>query len=188
MGDKKSLTYQSWHNMKQRCHNAKNPRYPQYGARGIQVCEHWRNNFTQFFADMGTRPSKKHSLGRIDNDGDYTPENCQWGTARQQQNNMRSNKRYLYKDQWMTIAELSRISAVNYDTLWERLHDGMPVHDAVESPLLLDRSRSKKLITINDITHTVKEWRTMHHISPSLLSWRLRKGQSLETALAVVPR
>lgn len=70
--------YGRWYGMKQRCHYEDNDSYPWYGARGIAVCERWRRSFPKFLADMGFPPTPKHSLHRIDRDGDYEPGNVRW--------------------------------------------------------------------------------------------------------------
>lgn len=84
----KHLLYSTWRNMRDRCNYIKHPSYKDYGARGIKVCRRW-DNFALFLADMGERPSPQYSLDRIDNDGDYTPENCRWATKSEQQSNQR---------------------------------------------------------------------------------------------------
>lgn len=84
---KQASEYTTWGGMKRRCHNEGNQDYYLYGARGIKVCERWLNSYPNFLADMGRKPSAKHSLDRINSDGDYEPANCRWATAKQQYEN-----------------------------------------------------------------------------------------------------
>ncbi len=86
----KTLQYHSWRNMKNRCLNEKDINYLNYGARGITICKEWLT-FEGFFKDMGERPSKKHTLDRIDVNGNYCKENCKWSTWKEQANNKRNN-------------------------------------------------------------------------------------------------
>jgi hypothetical protein len=81
--------YKTWSNMIARCENPNVDRYPIYGGRGIRVCEKWRESFGDFLSDMGRRPTPKHSIDRIDVNGNYEPGNCRWATNSEQQRNKR---------------------------------------------------------------------------------------------------
>lgn len=81
--------YRSWEAMRQRCLNPSNKKYPNYGGRGITICSRW-DSFPVFLSDMGLKPSRQHTLDRIDNNLGYDPENCQWADYEQQGHNKRS--------------------------------------------------------------------------------------------------
>lgn len=90
-GMHKTPEYQAWADMKTRCSCATNSRYKDYGGRGITVCASWIESFENFYADMGAKP-KNTSLDRINNDGNYEPNNCRWATKEQQFSNRRTSK------------------------------------------------------------------------------------------------
>lgn len=89
--------YRAWQNMMTRCFNPKATQYAWYGGRGISVCERWRD-FAAFVADVGERPSPKHSLDRIDCNGDYEPGNVRWATHTEQCRNRSSNRSVVRAD------------------------------------------------------------------------------------------
>jgi len=124
--------YKVWGGMIDRCENPKNPSYKNYGERGITVCGRWRNSFVLFYEDMGPRPSVKHSLDRIDNNGSYYPDNCRWATQTEQCNNTRYNVRITIKGRTETLSDWCRILNLNYGRVKMRLVRGWGKERALE--------------------------------------------------------
>lgn len=89
---RRTSEYGIWAAMIQRCENEKNAAYHNYGGRGIRICESWRGSFEAFLADMGKRPSERHSIDRINVNGNYEPSNCRWATTIEQGRNTRTVK------------------------------------------------------------------------------------------------
>lgn len=103
-----SKTYRTWQAMKDRCLNPKASNYARYGGRGIAICERWLS-FKNFLADMGEKPTAKHTIERNDNAGDYVPGNCRWATKKEQANNRDRNP--LYKLTMIEAREIRRLRA-----------------------------------------------------------------------------
>jgi hypothetical protein len=132
-GGKTSPEYNAWYGMLQRCNNPNNKAYKYYGARGVAVCDRWLDSFENFLADVGPRPSHRHSLDRELNDKGYSPENCRWATKKQQTRNQRSNVVVQYQGREMTLAEAAEVAGVPYNLLWRRVRSrGQSLESAIE--------------------------------------------------------
>ena len=130
--------HKAWKNMKQRCLNPNNKRYSDYGGRGITICDRWLN-LDNFLADMGSRPTAKHSLDRIDNDGDYQKDNCKWSTRVEQENNKRSNRLITIGCVALTIAQWEKKMGFNKNIILDRLRAGWSEFAAVMTPVRYKR-------------------------------------------------
>lgn len=113
--------YRVYGDMLSRCHNPNHASFLQYGGRGITVCARWRSSFTNFLTDMGPRPSKTHSIERLDNNGSYTPENCVWGTPKQQSRNRRVSNLITYNGETLCLSEWAERLGICRATLNSRL-------------------------------------------------------------------
>ena len=129
---KRTPEYYAWQNMRSRCTNSKRKDWPQYGGRGITVCERWMNSFEAFFSDMGPRPSGEHSLDRYPNqDGNYEPSNCRWATKDEQMQNTRATARIAFNGETMGLAAWARRVGINKQSLRDRLDRGWPLEKAL---------------------------------------------------------
>jgi len=129
-------TYSSWEHMRCRCNNPNSNYFADYGGRGITVCERWLK-FENFYKDMGDRPSQGHTLGRIDNNGPYSPENCRWETVSQQQSNRRNTRFLTYNGKTQTLTEWSLEIGIPYGTLRSRIDQyGWSVEESLTTPLM----------------------------------------------------
>ena len=131
-------TYAIWAGIKRRCLNARTPSFQGYGAKGITICERWRDSFEAFLDDMGTRPSGMQ-IDRIDYRGPYAPGNCRWVTPMQQQNNRSSNHRIRIGEQTGTLSEWARAHNLRPLTALERIRRGWPEAEAVTTPVGVQR-------------------------------------------------
>lgn len=126
--------YNAWTQIKRRCLNSRSKDYAKYGGRGISICEKWLS-YEGFLADMGKRPTAKHSIDRIDNDGNYEPGNCRWATYTEQNRNRRNTLFVTIDEVTRPLREWSEISGINHVCIYERLRQGVDAKRAVFSPL-----------------------------------------------------
>lgn len=126
--------YKSWSGMKERCYNKNNNNYPDWGGRGITVCDRWLHSFNNFLEDMGKKPTTKHSIDRINNDGNYEPSNCRWAEKKQQQNNTRYNKMVTYNGKTQSLASWTNELGLVYHLIQSRMVKGWTAEQAFTLP------------------------------------------------------
>lgn len=141
-GSRRTPEYRAWQNILRRCGNPNNPGFKYYGGRGITVCEEWRESFENFLSDMGERPSKKHSIDRIDNNSGYRKSNCRWATKIQQSANRRNTIRLTFGGESRTVREWSEICGIPQATLRVRIKLGWDAGRVVSSPVNEKRRQS----------------------------------------------
>jgi len=118
--------------MKQRCNDPQNSAYRNYGARGISVCKRWLASFENFYADMGDRPSPKHSIERKNNSLGYIPHNCKWALPEEQASNKRVTRRITHNGETLSLAQWGRKVGIPRSTLFYRLDRGLSFADAIK--------------------------------------------------------
>ena len=142
---RKTRLYHVWIDMKQRCTNANQPDYPNWGGRGIRVCEEWMNSF-ESFRDWALRSGydPKLSIDRIDVNGNYEPSNCRWITMKEQNSNRRSNKWIEYNGERHTVTQWSEILGGNRNLVSRRLKCGWSVEKALTTPIRKHKKYEQK--------------------------------------------
>lgn len=134
-GMKHTRIYSHWCAMKSRCYNPHNNRYATYGARGITVCDEWRDSF-EAFRDWAQESGYRDDLtiDRIDPNGPYSPENCRWATQKEQQNNRRNTKRLTFNGKTKTISEWAEETGLSRKIISGRLYRGWTVEKTLGTP------------------------------------------------------
>lgn len=140
-----SAEYRTWLGMKRRCYDEKFKDYPNWGGRGIRVCDRWNESFDAFLSDMGSRPLG-HSIDRIDPNGHYEPGNCRWATAQQQGGeNKRSNRPVEVRGEtFPTMAGAARKFGVSLSKAAGRVEAGIDVDTAFTETARLKPRRTRE--------------------------------------------
>lgn len=138
-GKSHTVTYNRWARMIYRCTNPNSHKWARYGGRGIKVCDRWRTSFENFLYDMGEHPPLM-SLERLDNEGDYCPENCIWATAKVQARNRRNTPFITVCGKTIALTAACEIHNVNYNVVNARRRRGATAIEAflygLERPLI----------------------------------------------------
>lgn len=170
-----------------RCHNPKDAAYIGYGGRGIKVCDRWRfgeggkNGFECFFEDMGARHSNKHSIDRINNNGDYCKANCRWTTQTEQCRNTRKNRTATLNGETMCLSGWDERLGLKQGTVSRRIGIGWDERRAITEP------KTKRTITFQGISLNIVGWAKKLGWRPSVLYQRLDAGWPIERALTEPP-
>ena len=130
-GKTRTSEYETWCHLRRRCEDSTDRQFPDYGGRGITVCERWRNSFENFIADMGERPGPKFTIERKNNNRGYEPDNCVWATKKTQARNRRSNLVFTFSGQPRCLVEICELTGASYDIAWKRLRRGKSIYEAI---------------------------------------------------------
>ncbi len=136
---KQTKSYRTWAHIKERCENPNCKAFNDYGGRGIKLCDDW-HDFENFYKCMGEPPSAKHTIERIDNNGNSEPDNCKWATMKEQHNNTRFNHFLEFNGKRNTVAQWGEITGINASTIHTRIRKGW----SVERTLTQKVRRSEK--------------------------------------------
>lgn len=186
-GETHSAEYATWCRMHTRCSNEKIRDYPNYGGRGIRVCERWSgvDGFIRFLEDMGRRPSALHSIDRIDNDGNYEPGNCRWAKQVMQVMNRRTSSLYTHAGETKTIGAWAKHFGLPQTTLRYRLLiKKMSFLEAVGKPV---ERRNLAKIEYGGRMVSLSELAKITGVPYDVLHGRLNNGMPLEEAIKSAP-
>lgn len=125
--------YAAWTALRSRCLSPKDANYPNYGGRGITVCDRWLESFRNFVEDMGPRPFKNAQIDRIDNDGPYSPENCRWTTVKENSRNRRSARYIDTPAGRMKLCEAADFAGITRGAMEQRVRNEWPTERLFES-------------------------------------------------------
>ncbi|MCM5682497.1 hypothetical protein M8A51_23455 [Schlegelella sp. S2-27] len=144
-GMNKSPEHRAWVHMKQRCTNPKKREYPHYGGRGIKVCDEWMHSFLAFFNHIGPRPSDRHSLDRIDVNGNYEPGNVRWATQQEQVENTTVARHITINGRTQTLSAWAREMGLTAGQVCQRERSGWSIEEAILTPSVPGQKRHMRV-------------------------------------------
>lgn len=181
-----SSEFMIWNQMRDRCRRPAHHAFHRYGGRGISVCERWES-FENFFKDMGARPSSEHSLDRIDNNADYSPENCRWTTAKTQSRNQERTVLLTHMGKTQCIMDWAIETGLSHAAISMRIKTlGWSVAEALSTPAGKPcnwrgtRHKDAKQYEYNGNKCTLHEWSQILNVSVSALQTRISRGWSTD--------
>jgi hypothetical protein len=118
---RKTKEYTAWKNIIARCLNPKHKAYKNYGARGVMICDLWRNDFLAFLKDVGSAPTRKHTIDRIGNNGNYEPGNTEWSDWKTQERNRRSCRFVTHNGERLNMSAWAERFGVTSQVVYERI-------------------------------------------------------------------
>lgn len=130
----RSCEYETWTQMRRRCLNPHHKDFSRYGGRGITICPRWIKSFAAFYNDMGPKPNRYYSINRIDNDGPYNRENCEWATVKKQASNRASSRFITHNGRTLTVSEWSDELGIPAKRIFQRIYQGCTPHEALTLP------------------------------------------------------
>jgi predicted DNA-binding protein YlxM (UPF0122 family) len=173
MNNKDYPEYTNWKAMRARCTSPSIGKLRKYQSKNITVCEEW-NDFKTFLKDMGSKPSPKHSIDRIDNDGNYEPSNCRWAIDLVQNRNKNKVITYTVKGFTGCIPEIAEHFNIKSNSIHKNMQNGMTIEEAVASLLKTNK------ITYSGFSLTKAEWADKIGIPKPTMYWRFKKFNSLD--------
>lgn len=179
--------WRTYQNIIARCEAPNHKSFHNYGGRGIGMCPKWRNDFLSFVADMGTKPSPKHSIDRVNNDGNYEPGNCKWKTMKEQSFNRRTNLLITIGEITQPLGMWCRQYGKKYSMVNHRLRKGWEINRALfqeNVKTLQEKARREATITVLGVTKPVQEWASAIGLSPKHLMQRINRGWSAEKSVS----
>lgn len=176
--------YNAWVRIRARCSNPSHEAYEKYGALGITVCQEWEGSFQTFYRDMGPKPSPKHNLMRKDSSGNYTKENCFWGTGKELQRTRGNTILVTANGKCQSITAWAEELGVSVTTLKGRKNMGWSDDAVINTPIRAMAEKTETALTFNGKTQTIAAWVRETGLSRKAIENRLEQGWTAEETLS----